>query len=257
MIIDTHSHLYLPAFDEDRPDMLQRAREAGVAQVLLPAIDSDYHDALVKLWQSDQAFFKPMMGVHPCSVQPNNYKEELRMAGELLDQYPFVAVGEIGIDLHWDKSTLPLQIEAFETQIDWAKERNLPIVIHCREAFKEIFEVLDRLHDERLRGVFHCFTGTAEDAARIKEYGTFLMGLGGVLTFKNSGLDKVVSEFSLRHFVLETDAPYLAPTPHRGRRNESAYVQFVLKRLAEIKKLPETLVAERTSENARAMFQIN
>ena len=257
MIIDTHSHLYLPAFDEDRSDMLERARDVGVGQVLLPAIDSDYHEALINLWQSDTAFFKPMMGVHPCSVQPNNYEDELRLAKELLDQHPFVAVGEIGIDLHWDKLTLPLQIEAFEMQIGWAKGRNLPIVIHCREAFKEIFDVLDRLHDEHLRGVFHCFTGTAEDAAKIKEYGTFLMGLGGVLTFKNSGLDKVVSELSLRHFVLETDAPYLAPTPHRGRRNESAYVQLVLKKLAEIKKLPEALVAERTSENARAMFQIN
>lgn len=178
-------------------------------------------------------------------------------AEKLLDNgTPYCAVGEIGIDLYWDKSTLDIQREAFRTQIRWAKERNLPIVIHCREGFDEIFEVIDAENDDSLRGVFHCFTGTSEQAERIIGFGGFLLGIGGVLTFKNSGLDRVVEEIDLKYLVLETDAPYLAPAPHRGKRNESAYVDLVLKKLAEIHGRKESEVAEITSNNAKLMFQL-
>lgn len=256
MIIDTHSHLYLPDFSDDRQEVIRRAKAAGVGLVLLPAIDSAHHSQLTSLASAHPEFFRPMMGLHPCSVKAETWKSELEEAQKLLDIPGCCAIGETGIDLYWDKTTLDIQIKAFETQIEWAKLRNLPVVIHCREAFNEIFEVLDRLHDERLRGVFHCFTGTALQASRIIEYGSFMMGIGGVLTFKNSGLDKVVAEIGLQHLLLETDSPYLAPVPYRGKRNESAYVSAVLKKLAEIKGLPEELVAARTTANAEKMFQL-
>lgn len=257
MIIDTHSHLYLDNFDDDREAIIQNARDIGVTIILLPAIDSGHHRDLLDLYQSDTSFFRPMMGVHPCSIQPENWKEELAAAEKLLDNgTPYCAVGEIGIDLYWDKSTLDIQREAFKTQIRWAKERNLPIVIHCREGFDEIFEVIDSENDKTLRGVFHCFTGTIAQAERIIGFGGFLLGIGGVLTFKNSGLDLVIEEVDLQHLALETDAPYLAPVPHRGKRNESAFVNLVLKKLADIKGMPESKVAEITSNNAKQMFQI-
>lgn len=256
MLIDTHSHLYLDAFAEDRDEMISRARKAGVSKVLLPAIDSSHHEELLQLAASDAEFFRPMMGVHPCSVQPESWPQEKEKALRLLDKGSFCAVGEIGIDLHWDKSTLDLQKEAFRTQINWAKERDLPIVIHCREAFDEIFEVIESENDEKLRGVFHCFTGNADQAQRILGFGGFLLGLGGVLTFKNSGLDKVITDIDLQHLVLETDAPYLAPTPHRGKRNESAYIALVWQKLAMIKGCSEEVVARETTHNAQKMFQL-
>jgi len=256
MLIDTHSHLYLAAFDEDREAMLGRAREAGVNKVLLPAIDSSHHAEMLELSDSEPDFFRPMMGVHPCSIQPESWKQELETALKNLNNGSFCAVGEIGIDLYWDKSTLELQKEAFRIQIGWAKERNLPIVIHCRESFNEIFEVLDRENDESLRGVFHCFTGNETQAQRILEYGDFMLGLGGVLTFKNSGVDKAIANIHMKYFVLETDAPYLAPAPYRGKRNESAYVELVARKLAEVKGISMEEVARITSENAVKMFQL-
>ncbi len=256
MLIDTHSHLYLAAFDEDREAMLDRARKVGVEKVLLPAIDSSHHAEMLELSDSDPDFFRPMMGVHPCSIQPESWKQELETALKNLNNDSFCAVGEIGIDLYWDKSTLELQKEAFRIQINWAKERNLPIVIHCRESFNEIFEVLDRENDQSLRGVFHCFTGNESQAQRILEYGDFMLGLGGVLTFKNSGVDKAVANIDLKHLVLETDAPYLAPAPYRGKRNESAYVELVARKLAEVKGCSMEEVARITTENAVKMFQL-
>jgi TatD DNase family protein len=195
------------------------------------------------------------MGLHPCDVK-EGFEDVLKAMREKFSQRSYVAVGEIGIDLYWDKSTLPMQIKAFEIQIEWAKELALPIVIHARDSFDEIFEVMDRLHDERLRGVFHCFTGNSTQAKKIIGYGNFLMGIGGVLTYEKSGLDAVVKELPLDKLVLETDSPFLTPKPYRGKRNESAYVKFVAEKLAEIKQTDLASIATQTSENARRMFKL-
>ena len=255
-MIDTHSHLYVEAFDEDRAEVINRAREAGVQLVLLPAIDSRSHPQLIALCAEHPDFFKGMMGVHPCSVKPENWKEELQIAKDFLDNGNYVAVGEIGIDLYWDKSTLAIQQQAFAEQIGWAKTKNLPIVIHCREAFNEIFEVLDTLNDDHLRGVFHCFTGNSQQAEKALSYQNFMLGIGGVLTFKNSGLDKVVTDIPLEYLVLETDSPYLAPLPFRGKRNESAYTALVAQKLAEVKQLRLQEIVAQTTANAKKMFQL-
>jgi len=198
----------------------------------------------------------PMMGLHPCSVK-ENWKADLEIVRKNLFSRKYVAVGEIGVDLYWDKSTLDIQQKAFAQQIEWAKELKLPIVIHVREAFDETFEIVDRLNDENLTGVFHCFTGTIEQANHILEYGGFKLGLGGVLTFKNSGLDKTVSEIGMEHFVLETDSPYLAPSPHRGKRNETSYITYVASKLAEVKGIRIEEVAEITTSNAMELFPLN
>lgn len=252
--IDTHTHLFTRQFDEDRKEVVERALEAGVTKLLLPNIDLDSIDAMHDLVKSypDNCF--PMMGMHPCSVT-ENWEAELAIIKSHLEKGGYCAVGEIGIDLHWDKSTLPYQQKAFAQQIEWAKEFGLPIAIHVREAFDETFEIIDQLNDDRLTGVFHCFTGTVEQAQRVLNYGGFKLGLGGVLTFKNSGLDKVISEIDLKHLILETDSPYLAPTPHRGKRNESEYTTLVASKLAEIKACKIEHVAEVTTQNALELFK--
>jgi TatD DNase family protein len=186
----------------------------------------------------------------------DGFEEVLSVMREKFAQRNYVAVGEIGIDLYWDKTTLPVQIQAFEMQIQWAKELELPIVIHARDSFNEIFEVMDRLHDERLRGVFHCFTGNAEQAQKILGYGNFLMGIGGVLTYEKSGLAEVVKAIPLEKLIVETDSPFLTPKPYRGKRNESAYVKFVAEKLAEVKQTDLASIATQTSQNARKMFNL-
>jgi len=237
--------------------MIERARLAGVQYYLMPNIDAGSIDALHKVADRlpDNAF--PMMGLHPCSVG-DDMADQLSVVERHLFKpvRKYWAVGEIGIDLYWDKSTLNKQVEAFETQINWAKALNLPIVIHVREAFDEVFEVVDRLHDDRLRGVFHCFTGTKEQAQRIVDYGSFLMGIGGVVTFKNGKIDQFLGEFDLRHFILETDAPYLAPVPHRGKRNEPAYASLVSQKMALIFDQKPVEIERVTSENCEAMFNL-
>lgn len=233
--------------------MLERAKAAGVEKILLPNIDLDSIDPMLTLCQSNPELCIPMMGLHPCDVK-DNFREVLATMRPNFDSQNFIAVGEIGIDLYWDKTTLPLQIEAFEIQIEWAKELKLPIVIHARDAFDEIFEVVDRLHNEQLRGVFHCFTGTLDQAHKIMAYGNFFMGIGGVLTYEKSGLDKVVSEIPLDYLMLETDSPFLSPKPYRGKRNESAYVKFVAEKLAEIKGMTLHEIAAVTSNNADKLF---
>jgi len=255
-MIDTHSHLYSEEFDQNRAAVMERARQAGVQQVLLPAIDSHSHRQMNTLCEEYPDFFKAMMGVHPCSVKPDVWKEELTIAKDFLDRGSYVAVGEIGIDLYWDKTTLGIQQQAFAEQIGWAKTKKLPIAIHCREAFDEIFEVLDSLNDENLSGVFHCFTGNAHQAEKALSYQNFMLGIGGVLTFKNSGLDKVVADIPMQHLVLETDSPYLAPLPFRGKRNESAYTALVAQKLAEVKQLPLSEIVAQTTANAKKMFQL-
>ena len=252
MLIDTHAHLYASQFDEDREAMLDRALTAGVERFYLPNIDSGSIASMLALEarHPDRCF--AMMGLHPCSVK-ENFEDELAIVKEWLFKRHFCAVGEIGIDLYWDKTTLPQQIIAFRRQIHWAIELDLPIIIHARESTEEILQVLQEEQHERLRGIFHCFGGSLEQAERIIGMG-FLLGIGGVLTFKKSGLDQTLLHIDLKHMVLETDAPYLAPVPYRGKRNESSYVRLVAEKLAGIKNTAFTEVAAITTANAKRLF---
>lgn len=255
MLIDSHTHIYLEQFHTDFEEMLQRAQKAGVKKFLLPNIDTKSIESVHSLADKNPEVFYPMMGLHPCSVK-ENYESELESIFGQFENREYIAVGEIGIDLYWDQSTLDIQRKAFRTQIRFAKKHNLPIVIHARDSFDEIFEVVDEENDENLRGVFHCFTGNAEQANHILSYGGFLLGIGGVLTFKNAGLDSVLKEINLKHIVVETDAPYLAPHPHRGKRNEPAYVKLVAQKLAEIHNTDLEEVSRITTANAKQMFNL-
>ena len=223
--------------------------------MLLPNIDSNSVDRLKQTCIDFKEFCYPMMGLHPTSVD-EHFQTELQKIHNHLGQDNYIAIGEIGIDLYWDRTYLKEQEEAFRTQIKWAIEKKLPIVIHARDSFSKIFEVVDDLNCDDLRGVFHCFTGTEEDAQKIIDYGGFKMGIGGVLTFKNSKLDQVVKNISLEHLILETDSPYLAPAPHRGKRNESSYISLVAQKLAEIKGLSKDEIADITTTNAVELFNI-
>lgn len=258
MLIDTHTHLYSSQFDEDRKSEIESCLAQNVGKMLMPNVDSKSIKGMHQLADDYPNICYPMMGVHPCSIQPENWKEELQIAKDHLfnKTYNYIAVGEIGIDLHWDKSTLAIQQEAFATQIVWAKELGLPIVIHARESFNEIFEVVDQYNDENLKGIFHCFTGGKVEAEKIISYGDFLMGIGGVLTFKNGGVAEVIKDYALENFVLETDAPYLAPTPNRGKRNQSSYLPLIAEKMADTfgLSLPEIEVA--TTKNAEKLFNI-
>lgn len=254
-LIDTHTHLYSDQFKEDRNQAIQNAIDLGVQKFFMPNIDSKSITGMHELEKAFPNQCYPMMGLHPCSVDENWEKNLDTMEG-FLKTNKYIAVGEIGIDLYWDKSFLSQQEEAFRRQIKWAKEMALPIVIHCREAFDEILAILDDLNDDLLSGVFHCFTGSLEQAEHILSYGNFKLGIGGVVTFKNSGLDKVVEQLNLQDLVLETDAPYLAPTPYRGKRNESAYLINVADKLSDIYALPIEQIAAKTTENALQIFKI-
>ncbi|WP_299333599.1 TatD family hydrolase [uncultured Psychroserpens sp.] len=254
IITDTHTHLYSDAFDEDRHDMIKRAIAENVSRFFIPAIDSGYTEAMLKLEADfpDHTFL--MMGLHPTSVK-ENYQEELQHVEDMLAKRHFYAVGEIGIDLYWDTSTLDIQKKAFRHQIQLAKQYELPIVIHCRNAFDEIFEVLETEKDDKLFGIFHCFTGTLEQAHRAISY-NMKLGIGGVATFKNGKIDQFLKEIDLKHIVLETDSPYLAPKPYRGKRNESAYIIKILEKLAEIYSVSEEKIAEITTQNSKEIFGV-
>jgi TatD DNase family protein len=254
MITDTHTHLYSEQFDEDRSEMIQRAKDAGVTRFFIPAIDSSYTDSMFLLENNFKEDVFLMMGLHPTSVK-ENYKEELAHVKEWIDKRGFIAIGEIGIDLYWDKTFLPQQQEVFRTQIQWAKEKRLPIVIHCRDAFDEIFEVLESEKSEDLFGIFHCFTGTLEQAQKAISY-NMKLGIGGVATFKNGKIDTFLAEIDIKHIVLETDSPYLAPTPYRGKRNESSYITQVVDKLASIYELTFQEVAEITTQNSKDIFGV-
>ncbi len=251
-LIDTHAHLYLEQFDEDRDAVMQRAAAAGVERIYLPNIQSSTVEAMLAMEAAypDRCF--AMMGLHPCSVN-ENYQEELANLRQWLDKRPFCAIGEIGIDLYWDKTFLELQQKAFLTQIEWALEFDIPIVIHLRDSFDEVIEVLKTVQDSRLRGIFHCFGGSVQQAETAISLG-FLLGIGGVLTYKKSGLDETLKHIGLEHLVLETDAPYLTPVPHRGKRNESAYTRLVAERLAEVKQENLEVIAAKTTQNALQVF---
>ncbi|WBL22595.1 TatD family hydrolase [Zunongwangia sp. HRR-M8] len=254
IITDTHTHLYSESFDEDREAMIQRAIDAKVERFFIPAIDSTYADRMYDLEKSFPEHVHLMMGLHPTHVQ-ENFKEELQFIEDQFQQRDFIAVGEIGIDLYWDKSTLAIQQEAFRFQIRLAKKYKLPIVIHCREAFDEVFEILEEEKGEDLFGIFHCFTGTEQQAKRAISY-NLKLGIGGVVTFKNGKIDKFLNAIPLSNIVLETDAPYLAPTPFRGKRNESAYILNVAEKLAEIYEKPLEEIAKITTENSKDIFGI-
>ncbi len=253
ILTDTHTHLYSEQFNDDIDLVIKNCLDNGIERLFLPNIDSSSIDGMLKLGVNYPKNCFPMMGLHPTSVG-ENYKEELNIMKEWLNKQDFCAIGEIGIDLYWDKSFLKEQQDAFRTQINWAKEKELPFVIHCREAFDEIFEILDELNDDKMRGIFHCFTGTIEQANHIINYGDFKIGIGGVVTFKNSGLDKVVEQINLKHLVLETDSPYLAPTPYRGKRNESGYLLGIAEKVADIYNISIQEVAEITTANSKDIF---
>lgn len=250
-LIDTHAHIYLPEFEADAEALKERAATAGVGQVLMPAIDSSTHESMIKMEASYPAS-TAMMGLHPCSVK-ENYEAELAIVKDWLEKRAFVAVGEIGLDFYWDKTFTDQQYAAFHKQIEWALEYHLPIVIHSRNATDECIEVVKKYPG--LRGVFHCFSGDIRQARDLMDIG-FYLGIGGVVTFKNSGLDKVVAEIGLSHLVLETDAPYLAPVPFRGKRNEVSYVRYVAEKVAEVTGNTLSQVAETTTANAKKLFRL-
>ncbi|MCF8417055.1 MAG: TatD family hydrolase [Crocinitomicaceae bacterium] len=253
-IIDTHTHLYSESFDEDRTAMIERAIQEGVQKMLLPNIDVDSIEPMYTLCEQFPRNCFPMMGLHPGYIN-EKWEENLAIVKQHLFERENIAVGEIGMDLYWDKTFKNEQAQAFRIQIEWAKELNLPIVIHARDAFDEIFEIVDDLNDSTLSGVFHCFTGNLEQAKRIENYGGFKIGIGGVLTYKKSGLDEVVKDIPLDLLVLETDSPYLPPTPFRGKRNESAYINYVAEKLADIKGMSVDELANFTTQNAENLFK--
>ena len=253
-IIDTHTHLYLNQFKEDIDDVIARAKEIGIKKFIFPAIDSSHFDSMHNLKNKYPEEIYLMSGLHPTDVK-ENFKDELNFVENTLKTYNYVAIGEIGIDLYWDINYLTQQQEAFKFQIRLAIKHDLPIVIHCREAFSEIFEILDKENCDKLRGVFHCFTGTLEEAQRAIDLG-FVLGIGGVVTFKNGGIDKFLHKIELKNIVLETDSPYLAPAPFRGKRNESSYIIHVLEKLSEIYGISKEKIAEITSKNAEKVFRL-
>lgn len=254
IITDTHTHLYSEAFDKDRDEVIQNAISKGITRFFIPSIDASYTQSMLDLEKRYPKNMFLMMGLHPTHVK-EDYKEELKHVELMLSKRHFYAVGEIGIDLYWDKTFLNEQREAFKFQINLAKKYNLPIVIHCRDSFDEIFEVLEEEKSEDLFGIFHCFTGTEEQAKKALTY-NMKLGIGGVLTFKNGKIDTFLKKIDLNHIVLETDSPYLAPVPYRGKRNESVYLLLVLKKLSEIYGLDEMLIADITTQNSKEVFGI-
>lgn len=254
ILTDTHTHLYYEKDPEIRAELMQRCLDNKVSRLFLPNVDSESMPLVFSLAEQFPQHCFPMLGLHPCDVK-ENFKEELSQIELEISQRKIYAIGEIGIDLHWDKSTLSLQQEAFRIQIAWAKKLDLPIVIHCREAFDEIFEILSELKDEKLRGIFHCFSGTLEQAEKVINL-RFYLGIGGVLTYKNSGLDQVVANIPLEHLVLETDSPYLTPVPFRGKPNESSYLVYIAQKLADIKQISIENLAEITTHNSKLVFGI-
>ena len=254
-LIDTHTHLYVEAFDKDRDLTIQNAISKGVTDFYIPAIDSKYHQRMFDLEKNYPDYVHLMMGLHPTHVK-ENFKEELALVKGQLAKRTFSAVGEIGIDLYWDKSYQNQQQQAFDLQIEWAKCHDLPIVIHCRNAFNEVFEVLEGHKSDGLHGIFHCFTGTMEHAFRAIEF-NLKLGIGGVITFKNGKIDRFLHEIPLHTIVLETDAPYLAPIPYRGKRNESTYLSLIRDKVAECYMLSPQEIEAITTQNAKAVFEKN
>ena len=253
ILIDTHCHLYLPEFDSDRSAMMERARSNGIERFYLPGIDSTVISSMLEMEKAWPGQCFPMMGLHPCSVQAD-YKNQLEIVENWLSKRKFAAVGEIGLDFYWDKTFVDDQYRAFKQQMQWAVQYDLPIVIHSRDAMKECIETVKPFADKGLRGIFHCFGDSLQSANEIIGMGFFL-GIGGVITYKKSGLAEVIKDIPLDYVVLETDAPYLSPVPFRGKRNESSYITYVAQKIAEVKNISVAEVAEVTTRNADKVFR--
>ena len=254
MFIDTHAHLYVKEFDTDRTQVMERALAAGVHKIVLPNINRSSHTAMMQLVAQYPHTAFPALGIHPSDVAPDP-SAQMEWLNSEIERFPYVAIGETGIDMYWDKTTLPQQQIAFRHQLQLAKKHKLPVIIHARDSFNEIFQVLQTEQSPELRGVFHCFTGTLAEAERAINFG-FLLGIGGVATFKNSHLPQVLNQVPPDKLILETDAPYLAPVPHRGKRNESAYIPIIASRLADITGTALSRVAKQTTDNAAQLFGI-
>jgi TatD DNase family protein len=252
-LIDTHTHLYSEEFKNDLPEVMQRADKASIKQFYLPAIDSSTHEAMIALEAAYPDSCHAMMGLHPCSVK-EDFQKELNIIKDWLDKRPFVAIGEIGLDFYWDKTHIEQQYEAFMIQMEWALERDLPIAIHARESLDECIATVKPFSKRGLKGIFHCFGGTTEQAKAIIDL-NFYLGIGGVFTFKKANMPEVLKDISLNHIVLETDAPYLAPVPYRGKRNESAYLLYVAEALAKSKEISLEELANITTDNAKKIFK--
>ncbi len=254
MYTDSHTHLYLDAFKDDREQMIRRAIEAGVTRMFLPNIDSSTTGPMFRLADQFPSNCFPMMALHPTSVK-EDYRDQLAVMGQHLEDVRIIAIGEAGIDLYWDTTFIKEQEEVFRTQINWAKERNLPLVIHARDSFQEIFRILDDEGGDGLKGVFHSFTGTREDLKKALSY-NFMIGINGIVTFKNSNLGEVVQEIPLEQLLLETDSPFLSPVPYRGKRNESSYLVEIAAKAAEIYNLTKEEIGQVTTQNALQLFQL-
>lgn len=253
-MIDTHAHIYSAEFNTDQNDMILRSKEVGVQRVLMPAIDASTHENMLRTEKNCSGFCLSMMGVHPCSVK-ENYKDELKIAREYFDQRKFIAVGETGLDFYWDVTFKTEQYDAFHQQIEWALHYDIPVVIHSRNSIDDCINTIAKHQKGKLKGVFHCFSGNVEQAKQIIDLG-FYIGIGGVVTFKNSGLDKIIKETGLERVVLETDAPYLAPVPFRGKRNECSYLKYIAEKLVEITNIDINEVERITTANAEKIFDL-
>jgi TatD DNase family protein len=252
MFIDSHTHLFSKEFDSDRSSIINQAIELGVKSFILPNIDLESVESVLNLANSNKNCFATL-GIHPCSIT-KTWEQDLHSIRNYILNNQIVAIGEIGIDLYWDKSLIVEQKLAFEQQIIWAKEFKKPIIIHVREAFNEVFEIIDRQNDDNLRGVFHCFTGNQAQLEKCLSYKGFYIGIGGVVTFKNGGINKILHLCPLNRMLIETDSPYLAPTPHRGKRNESSYIPLIAETISDILSLPLIDIAKATTENAIDLF---
>lgn len=254
-LIDTHAHVYVDQFKKDRDEVIQKSFELGLEKIIMPNIDATTIDSMMEVEEKYPGQCIATMGLHPCSVG-KNFEKELYLVEDWLSKRHFIAVGEIGTDLYWDKTYYEQQKEALEIQLNLAKKYKVPVIIHCRDSIDETIEIVENLNDEHLTGVFHCFGGTVDQGNRIVDLG-FYLGLGGVTTFKNAGMDKVIPELDEERIILETDSPYLAPVPHRGKRNEPAYTRLVAERVASIKDCDADEVAEKTTENTLKLFNLN
>jgi TatD DNase family protein len=252
-MIETHAHIYYDPFDNDIDETINRAKEVGVKKIFLPNVDSSSIERMLSLEERYPDYCVAMMGLHPCSVK-ENYEEELDLVTSWLEKRKFVAVGEIGLDLYWDKTFFEQQKHAFQYQMDLAKKHEIPFVIHSRDSNEEVIEILEKNAGDHLKGIFHCFSGTVEQAQRVVDVGMYI-GIGGVVTFKNGGLNKVVPDIDLKNIVLETDSPYLTPVPFRGKRNEPSYLTYIVEKIAELKGISVEEVKEVTTQNALNAFE--
>jgi len=255
-MIDTHSHIYLEQFDDDRDEVIERARNAGLSKILLPNIDSSTINRMLETEKEYPDICHAMMGLHPTSIK-KKYTQELQSIEQNLEKRDYIAIGEIGMDLYWDTSCIKQQKEVLTIQLKWASEKQIPVVIHCREAFPEIIEIFEKNYDSRLSGVFHSFTGDNEEAKQILAMPNFYLGINGIVTYKNSNLPQTLSKIGYQKLLIETDAPYLTPVPYRGKRNESSFITYTKNKIAEIFNISDDEIIKTSTENAQKLFKIN